>query len=436
MSFQTLQQLQSGKLKGSKHIQLSCALTQLPQQIFDLADTLEILDLSNNQLSYLPSSFGELKKLKILFASDNLFTEVPEVLAQCPNLEMIGFKNNQIKTFSEKALPIQTRWLILTNNQLTSIPQSIGKCYKMQKLALAGNQLKTLPQELSHCKNLGLLRISANQLQTFPEWLLQMPKLSWLAFAGNPFCYKPSIQNALQEIDWADLLLQEQLGQGASGIINKAIWKPKNQETKEVAVKVFKGAVTSDGLPEDEMNACILAGSHNNLVKVIGKVINHPEQKKALVLALIPANYYNLGLPPSYATCTRDVFKEETVFSIEAIIKIVLAASSVAAQLHNKGILHGDLYAHNILVNNEADSLLGDFGAASLFNINDANTAKGLQQIEVSAWGCLLDDLLSKLNPSEKNNPKLKLLLTLRDAAMNENCNTRPSFEEILNTLS
>ena len=44
---------------------------------------------------------------------------------------------------------------------------------------------------------------------------------------------------------------------------------------QEVAVKVFKGEVTSDGFPEDEMNACITAGNHEHLVKLIGKIKNH-----------------------------------------------------------------------------------------------------------------------------------------------------------------
>jgi Leucine-rich repeat (LRR) protein len=153
----------------------------------------------------------------------------------------------------------------------------------MQKLALAGNQLSEIPTTLSACKNLGLLRISANQLTQFPTWLFTMPKLSWLAFAGNPFCYKPIIETNLSEIHWNNLSLQHQLGQGASGIISKAIWQKNNDESIEVAVKEFKGAITSDGLPEDEMNACILADNHKNLIPLLGKITNHAHKKEGLV---------------------------------------------------------------------------------------------------------------------------------------------------------
>jgi hypothetical protein len=432
VNVQTLEQLQSGGLKGIKHLRMKCGLSEFPQEILELEETLELLELSGNKLSSLPDDFSRLKKLKVLFLSDNLFTELPAILGQCENLEMIGFKSNQIETVPENSLPEKTRWLILTNNRIKALPKSIGQCYRMQKLALAGNQLKELPVELSQCKNLGLLRISANQLQAFPEWLLAMPKLSWLAFAGNPFCYKPIIETDLLEIDWHELALEHELGQGASGIISKAVCKPSNIE---VAVKVFKGSVTSDGFPEDEMNACILAGNHDGLVKVIGKIKNHPQEKEGLLLGLIPPHFCNLGLPPSFETCTRDVFKDGTSLTVQQIIKIVLTIADVCDHLHSKGIMHGDLYAHNILVDEHANSLKGDFGAASMYNVNDKAIAEGLEKIEVSAWGCLLEDLLNNIYPNEKDNPLLQALIQLKENAMQPTVINRPSFVQILEQL-
>lgn len=113
---------------------------------------------------------------------------MPEVLAQCENLSMIGFKANKIAHFSESAIPTaKLRWLILTDNALTKLPDVIGDCQHMQKLMLAGNQLTQLPETLAKCQKLELLRISANRLEALPEWLFNLPKLSWLAYAGNPF---------------------------------------------------------------------------------------------------------------------------------------------------------------------------------------------------------------------------------------------------------
>jgi hypothetical protein len=432
---QTLEQLEAGELQGAKQLKLSCQLTTFPEAIFSLSTTLEILDLSGNQLSELPNNLPQLSKLKILFLSDNLFTVFPEVLGKCTNITMIGFKNNQLQTISENALHKEIRWLILTNNQLKLLPNSLGNCYNMQKLALAGNQLSEIPTTLSACKNLGLLRISANQLTQFPTWLFTMPKLSWLAFAGNPFCYKPIIETNLSEIHWNNLSLQHQLGQGASGIISKAIWQKNNDESIEVAVKEFKGAITSDGLPEDEMNACILADNHKNLIPLLGKITNHAHKKEGLVLSLIPPNYTNLGLPPSFETCTRDVFTAGTVFTAQQIFCIAIAAASVGAHLHNKGILHGDLYAHNTLINNDAHCLLGDFGAASLYNINDVETATSLEKIEVLAWAYLVDDVLNLINTNDAALPQILALQQLKQTCMQDVVLSRPSFKNIVHQL-
>jgi len=185
-NMQTLSQLRAGTLADATHITLSENLPDFPQELFELAETLEVLDLSNNQISALPDDFYRFHKLRIVFLSNNPFLRFPAVLSQCPNLTMIGFKSCQIQHIPDHAFPKKLRWLILTDNRLETIPDSIGDCTQLQKLMLAGNRLQALPTRMQACKNLELLRISANQLATLPHWLLKMPKLSWLAFAGNP----------------------------------------------------------------------------------------------------------------------------------------------------------------------------------------------------------------------------------------------------------
>ena len=69
-------------------------------EILELADSLEFLNLSNNHLSLLPDEFSQLHKLKIVFFNNNDFEDFPEVLAKCPNLSMVSFKGNKIKTVS------------------------------------------------------------------------------------------------------------------------------------------------------------------------------------------------------------------------------------------------------------------------------------------------------------------------------------------------
>ncbi|MGA9046697.1 leucine-rich repeat-containing protein kinase family protein [Sulfuricurvum sp.] len=413
----TLAQLRSGELKGIKRLTLSENLTTFPEEIFELADTLEILDLSNNLLSSLPEEISRLTNLKIAFFSNNRFTTVPSFKG-CEHLYMVGFKSNQIETFDEEVLPDSISWLILTDNRLKSLPRSIGNLSKLQKCALAGNRLEKLPEEMAACRNLELLRLSANNLKAIPSWLRGLPKLSWLAFSGNPCSAKA--QFTLQETVYESLQVKEKLGSGASGDIYKAY---SESHEEEVALKLFKGAITSDGYAHDEMNACMSVGEHPNLIKVLSKL--QGSERLGLVLEYIPNVYRNLGLPPDFETCTRDTFTEETSFTPETIYKVAKAIASASAHLHAHGLMHGDLYAHNILINDEDHCYLGDFGAASFYELHQ----KEFERIEVRAFGCLLEDMLS-LCPIKEGTIYEKLE-ELRGKCMNEAVEERPLFREM-----
>lgn len=405
----TLSQLKSGELTGIKRLTLSANLTAFPLEILSLASSLEILDLSNNQLTCLPAEIAQLTKLKILFASNNQFVTLPEVLGQCPNLEMVGFKSNQINQVPAASLPIKLRWLILTDNRLEVLPDSLGERPRLQKLALAGNCLTELPQTLSQCHNLELVRISANRLTTCPEQLFSLPKLAWFAFSGNPFSQTNVSIDSVPQLASSSYTLQNVQGQGASGVISKAVWnEPQTQFPNEVAVKVFKGEVTSDGYPEDELQACLKIGDHPSLIQSLAQV-KEPGYL-ALIMNLIPAHYANLGLPPCFNSCTRDTFPTDFSLSITQIDKIVTQMEDVFTHLHDNQVCHGDLYAHNTLFDVDADIIFGDFGAATMYHMLTDSQQAQVKQIEHRALLHFIDDLLSVCIDTDKGTAAFKRL--------------------------
>lgn len=434
MPLNTLEDLRAGKLAGSRRLKLACGLREFPREIFALAETLEILDLSGNALSTLPDDLPRLHKLRILFCSDNRFTELPAVIGQCAELEIVGFKANRIRQVPAAALPAKLRWLILTDNRIAELPPEIGRCTCLQKLMLAGNQLQLLPVEMANCTRLELVRIAANRLAALPEWLLSLPHLSWLAFAGNPFCPDAPVQAGVSHIHWDDLQVSHRLGEGASGVIHHAEWRA-DEGAQPVALKLFKGAMTSDGLPLNEMNACLTAGSHPNLIPVLGKLAAHPEAAHGLVMALIGSSFRNLAGPPSLDSCTRDVYPAETCFDLDAAIRIALGIASAAEHLHAQGITHGDLYGHNILHGADGQALLGDFGAASFVPPDDPLVANALQRIEVRAFSCLLEELLDRIAPAAINPEKVEKLKSLQADCAQEKVSARPLFAEIVSRL-
>lgn len=420
----TLEQLRAGQLAGVRRLKLSCGLTEFPREIFDLADSLEILDLSGNALSSLPDELPRLHKLRIIFCSDNLFTTLPAVLGACPVLDMIGFKANRIRHVPAAALPSALRWLTLTDNAIESMPDELGKCGQLQKLMLAGNYLSHLPATLADCRRLELVRIAANRFTALPDCLLSLPRLSWLAYAGNPFTEARELAAlsgaGTAGVAWPRLQLAQQLGEGASGVIYRA----RLDDVEEVAVKVFKGAMTSDGLPRSEMAACVGAGAHPGLIPILGTLDAHPQGALGLVMPLIDVAYRNLAGPPSLSSCTRDVYAEGVHFDAPQALAIAHGIASAVCQLHARGIVHGDLYAHNILHADAGACLLGDFGAASMFA---PGTPQGevLQGIEARAFGVLVGELIAHCAAS------LPVLQALQEACLQEEVLRRPLFAEI-----
>lgn len=431
--------IRAAKLAGSKRLNLSCGLKEFPPEIFELADTLEILDLSGNELTSLPDDFARLHKLRILFCSDNLFTRLPEVLGLCPQLSMVGFKANRIREVPAAALGKSLRWLILTDNQISELPAAIGQCTQLQKLMLAGNQLQTLPAEMAACTRLELLRIAANRFASLPVWLLALPRLSWLAYAGNPFCDAHDAgtltQNTINSIPWHQLALQHKLGEGASGVIYQASWQATPGKPADVAVKLFRGGLTSDGLPRNEKAAVVSAGAHPNLIAVHGKISDHPEGSIGLIMSLIAPSFGNLAGPPSLESCTRDIYADNTRFTLNTVLRIAQGIASAMTQLHARGIMHGDLYSHNILHNGAGDCLLGDFGAASFLPPDDQPRAHALQRLEVRAFGCLLEELLQRCEAADADQAARNALQNLQERCMQLNSAERPLFAEILHIL-
>jgi hypothetical protein len=434
----TLEQLRTGKLAGTRHLKLACGLTEFPREIFDLADTLEVLDLSGNALSALPDDLPRLGKLRILFGSNNPFTELPEVLGQCAQLSMVGFKACRIREVSGNALAPNLRWLILTDNEIDALPAEIGHCTQLQKLMLAGNRLRALPEELAACSRLELLRLAANELDALPAWVLRLPRLSWLAYAGNPF--SEALETAAlvdtpgDDIPWHALHLQQVLGEGASGVIYRAELA-SGGASRPVAVKLFKGAVTSDGLPDCEMAACIRAGDHANLIPVAGKVKDHPAGTHGLVMELIDPQFGNLAGPPSLESCTRDIYSDATRFDIATVINMAYGIASAACHLHRQGIMHGDLYAHNILHGGAGRALLGDFGAASFYDASDRGLGLALERLEVRAFGCLLEEMLERCDELDTHAKLATQLVELKDNCLSEDIGSRPPFDEIAGCL-
>lgn len=153
--------------------------------------------------------------------------------------------------------------------------------------------------------------------------------------------------------------------------------------------------------------------------------------------------YRILGYPPSFTSITRDTYPSKHLASfsqpwdLSFVLHTLLDIADVAMHIHERGVMHGDLYAHNILVKDDMvdgaqpavaaagagaavsrhdlrhHAILTDFGAATLIRdaivkrtdeethtIIEDVPSKQLQelfeQMEVRAFAHLLDDLVTQ----------------------------------------
>mmetsp|Transcript_7129 Transcript_7129/g.15567 ORF Transcript_7129/g.15567 Transcript_7129/m.15567 type:complete len:453 (-) Transcript_7129:141-1499(-) len=333
------------------------------------------LDLFGSNLSSLPPSLPDvLPNLSVLFCMKNSFAEMPQVIGQCATLQMVSFKSNSLSSIHPEALGPQMRWLILTDNQLQSLPPTVGRCTKLQKLMLSGNLLSSIPDEISNCTNLELVRLASNRLAEPPVKLLQLPNLAWVALSDNPFLSAvqsrtfESAATSLPKLDEPELddpNIGEVLGTGASGITHK-----KYHQNEHVAVKTYVGQITSDGNPEEERKISLLASSLGceSLITVLGQTAGNG----ALVMEYLE-NYTALAGPPSLESCSRDVYADDASITPHDAVEMVSGLLEALAKLHAAGICHGDFYGHNILMppndsDDEKKVKLSDFGAAFMYD--------------------------------------------------------------------
>lgn len=395
----------------------------------DFPPTTTVLDLSAKNLDHLPQWVTALKNLKVLFLSNNNFKKIPQEISQLKNLEFLGMKSCQLTTLKISSLPQNIRWLTLTDNKITKIPKDINKLLKLEKLLLAGNQITTIPKEIITCKNLALLRISANKLKKSPFSLIKkLPNLAWYADAGNPFSLKKTQQEMnIPKVKWTDIKIKSMLGASAQNKIYQASVKGLKDE---VAIKIFGNKITSDGYPQDDLMISSLAGKHPNIIETLFEITDEPTNKFVIALKKINEKFSTLGLPPSFDTCYRDTFAENQKFTSNFILKVLQQVSSAYTHLHQLGIMNGDLYAHNILTNQNGDTYLGDFGAASLY---DKNLEPEREAIDVRAFGFLIADLLGH-TPAIKTESFNKLE-HLKNLCLTIEIEKRPNFKKINSIL-
>ena len=195
--------LSGNKLEG---LQLPPDLVQRGMRLCDYWNSVAFLELSGNKFKEFPTALFDLKaSLKALIMDDNMLTSLPDSIGELAGLEQLGVSSNQLAAVPETIGTLANlKQLILRWNNLASLPDSFADLHSLEQLDLSNNLFEELPACVCRLSNLAKLRIvnipdnefmrssSHNQLTTLPEDIAFLTSLDTLSLNGNKrFSYFP-----------------------------------------------------------------------------------------------------------------------------------------------------------------------------------------------------------------------------------------------------
>ncbi|KAF9936188.1 cysteinyl-tRNA synthetase, partial [Modicella reniformis] len=123
---------------------LKCNMIEI--NICGTADTLTFLDISFNNLSQLtPTILEHLRSLEVLKLDNNNISSIPETIGTLTRLRVLSISNNQLLKLPEEIGQMDSLvWLDVHNNSLNELPVAIWKC-QLSTLNASSNALECFP---------------------------------------------------------------------------------------------------------------------------------------------------------------------------------------------------------------------------------------------------------------------------------------------------
>ncbi|XP_073265435.1 probable LRR receptor-like serine/threonine-protein kinase At5g10290 isoform X1 [Populus alba] len=341
----------------------------IPKEFGNLSSLIS-LDLGNNRLSgEIPSSLGDLKKLQFFrtLSQNNLIGAIPESLASLQNL---------------------TNILLDSNNLSGQVPNHL---FQIPKYNFTGNHLNCGGLNLHLCESYSgdsggshksKIGIIVGVVGGFVILFL-FGGLLFFVCKGRRKGYKREIfVDVAGEVDrritfgqlkrfaWRELQLatdnfseENILGQGGFGKVYKGVLA----DNTKVAVKRLTDFESPGGdaafQREVEM---ISVAVHRNLLRLIGFCTTTTER------LLVYPFMQNL----SVAYRLRERKPEEPVLDWTTRKRVALGAARGLEYLHehcNPKIIHRDVKAANVLLDEDFEAVVGDFGLAKLMDVRKTN---------------------------------------------------------------
>ncbi|KAI3930951.1 hypothetical protein MKX01_010491 [Papaver californicum] len=365
---------------------------EIPSEFGDLL-SLSKLDLENNSLTgEIPSSLGKLKNLKILLLSQNNLTgKIPESIADLASLTNLQLASNSLSGQIPDLLYIVSQYNFTGNNL------NCGRGFP--RLCVSTSNYSGG----SHNSKLGLILgiiggvvILVSGIVIFFLWKNRNKGHGREVFVDVAGEVDRRIAfGQLKQFAWRELQLatdsfseKNVLGQGGFGKVYKGVLA----DNTKIAVKRLNDHQSPGGeqafLREVEM---ISVAVHRNLLRLIGFCTTPSER------LLVYPFMQNL----SVAYRLREVKPGEPGLDWPKRKRVAVGTARGLEYLHehcNPKIIHRDVKAANVLLDEDFEAVVGDFGLAKLVDIRSTNVTTQVR----GTMGHIAPEYLSTGRSSER----------------------------------
>ncbi|XP_020585850.1 LRR repeats and ubiquitin-like domain-containing protein At2g30105 isoform X2 [Phalaenopsis equestris] len=164
-------------------------LKDIPDEVWNCASYIRILDISNNHIQELPEKIGTLKSLNKLYLNSNDLSDEKinwDGLMQLKSLTILSFNSNRLATLppSVGSLTSLTQ-LHIAKNKLTCIPDELGCLNQLRVLKANCNSISSVPATIGNCSSLAEIDFSNNCLTKLPETFANLKSLKILHLDNN-----------------------------------------------------------------------------------------------------------------------------------------------------------------------------------------------------------------------------------------------------------
>ncbi|CAN6819292.1 BRASSINOSTEROID INSENSITIVE 1-associated receptor kinase 1 [Brassica napus] len=387
--------MQLGQLPNLQYLELySNNITgTIPEQLGNLTELVS-LDLYLNNLSGpIPKSLGRLQKLRFLRLNNNsLSGEIPRSLTGVLSLQVLDLSNNPLTG----DIPVNGSFSLFTpisfaNTNLTPLPASPPPPISPTPPSPAGSNRIT--GAIAGGVAAGAALLFAVPAIALALWRRKKPQDHFFDVPAeeDPEVHLGQLKRfSLRELQVASDNFSNRniLGRGGFG----KVYKGRLADSTLVAIKRLKEERTQGGELQFQTEVEMISMAvHRNLLRLRGFCMTPTER-------LLVYPYMANG---SVASCLRDRPESQPALDWPKRQGIALGSARGLAYLHDHcdpKIIHRDVKAANILLDEDFEAVVGDFGLAKLMDYKDTHVTTAVR----GTIGHIAPEYLSTGKSSEK----------------------------------